>query len=378
VKVPFLDLKAAHAPLLAEINEAIGDVIAASAFAGGPFVEIFEDAFARYCGSPYAVGVSNGTDALTVVLRALDIGPGDEVITVPNSFIATAEAISAVGARPVFVDVDAETYTMDPGALEGARTARTKAVIPVHLFGQPADLDPIWEFAWKHGLSIVEDAAQAHGAKYKGKPVGMLSDAAAFSFYPGKNLGAFGEAGAVITHNAALARKIEILRDHGQLRKYEHAFVGSNYRMDGIQAAVLRVKLRYLDKGNGLRRAAARYYTEHFAGIPDLVTPVAAPYVDSGDRVYHVYALRLRNRDEVARLLAANGIATGIHYPTPIHLTEAYRFLGYREGAFPVAERCAREFLSLPLYPELTEAQLAAVVRAVKEAVTATAGLVPA
>jgi dTDP-4-amino-4,6-dideoxygalactose transaminase len=298
------------------------------------------------------------------------------VITVPNSFIATAEAISAVGATPVFVDVDAETYTMDPGALAGARTARTKAIIPVHLFGQPADLDPIFAFAREHGLLMIEDAAQAHGATYKTLPIGWLSDAVTYSFYPGKNLGAFGEAGAVVTGNADLARKIEILRDHGQTRKYEHALVGSNYRMDGIQAAVLRVKLRYLAEGNRRRRAAARYYTEHLAGVPGLATPVEDPAIDS--HVYHVYALRLRNRDEVARILAANGIATGIHYPTPIHLTEAYRFLGYREGDFPVAERCAREFLSLPMYPELTEAQLAAVVRAVEEAVTAAAGLIPA
>jgi dTDP-4-amino-4,6-dideoxygalactose transaminase len=376
MNVPFLDLKAAHAPIREQLSVAIQEVIERAAFAGGPFVEAFEKEFARFCGDDYAVGVSNGTDAITVTLRALDIGPGDEVITVPNSFIATAEAISAVGATPVFVDVDAETYTMDPGALAGARTARTKAIIPVHLFGQPADLDPIFAFAREYGLYVIEDAAQAHGATYKTLPIGWLSDAVTYSFYPGKNLGAFGEAGAVVTGNAELARKIEILRDHGQTRKYEHALVGSNYRMDGIQAAVLRVKLRYLAEGNRRRRAHAHYYTEHLAGVPGLATPVEDPAI--GSHVYHVYALRLRNRDEVARILAANGIATGIHYPTPIHLTEAYRFLGYKPGDFPVAEACAREFLSLPMYPELTEAQLTAVVRAVKEAVTAAAGLIPA
>jgi len=242
IKVPFFDLKAQHAPLREEINTAIQEVIDSSAFAGGPFVARFEADFAAYCECPHAIGVGSGTEALWLVLLALGVGEGDEVITVPNTFMATAEAITHCGAMPVFVDVDELTYTMDPAALEKAVTARTKAVIPVHLFGQPADMDPILGVARKHGLFVVEDACQAHGAEYKGRKVGALSDAACFSFYPGKNLGAFGEAGAVVTNNAELQEKIRILRDHGQVRKYHHTMIGWNCRMDGIQAAVLRIK----------------------------------------------------------------------------------------------------------------------------------------
>src|SRR5262249_13443929 len=247
---PFLDLKAHHAPMMDEFNGAIRQVIESSAFAGGPFVETFEKEFAAYCGSKYAIGLGNGTDALWLTLLALGIGQGDEVITVPNTFIATAEAITYCKARPVFVDVDETTFTMDPAELEKRFTERTKAIIPVHLFGQPADMDPILEFACAHGLFVIEDAAQAHGAEYKGRKAGTIGDAACFSFYPGKNLGAFGEAGAVVTSNAELRKKIQNLRDHGQRRKYYHTLMGWNCRMDGIQAAVLSIKLRHLNKAN--------------------------------------------------------------------------------------------------------------------------------
>src|ERR1700732_2176123 len=271
MKVPFLDLKSHHAPMLEEINGAIREVIDSAAFAGGPFVTRFEEEFADYCDSKNAIGVGSGTEALWFALLALGVGPGDEVITVPNSFMATAEAITYCGATPVFVDVDERTYTMDPIGLEQAVTPRTKAIIPVHLFGQPADMDPILEFARHRGLVVIEDACQAHGAEYKGRRVGTLGDAACFSFYPGKNLGAFGEAGAVVTGNAELQEKIRILRDHGQVRKYHHTMIGWNSRMDGIQAAILRVKLRYLERGNQLRRSHAAHYTQALGGIEEVV-----------------------------------------------------------------------------------------------------------
>jgi dTDP-4-amino-4,6-dideoxygalactose transaminase len=365
MKVPFLDLKSHHAPLLDEINAAIQEVIESGAFAGGPFVVGFESDFAAYCDCPHAVGVGSGTEALWLALLALGIGPGDEVITVPNTFIATAEAITYCGATPVFVDVDERTYTMDPAALEKAITARTKAIIPVHLFGRPADMDPILEVARAHGLFVVEDACQAHGAEYKGRKVGTLGDAACFSFYPGKNLGAFGEAGAVVTHNADLQQKIRIFRDHGQIRKYYHSMVGWNCRMDGIQAAVLRIKLRHLERANQLRGSHAAHYDRALDGVGEVITPARTAGVR---HVYHIYAIRVQDRDEVMRFLAKNGIGCGVHYPIPIHLQEAYRSLRYERGAFPIAERCAEEFVSLPMFPELTPAQVEMVAQAVKEA----------
>jgi dTDP-4-amino-4,6-dideoxygalactose transaminase len=362
--VPFLDLRAHHAPILDEINSAIRDVIASSAFAGGPFVVDFESDFASYCDASYAIGVGSGTEALWLSLLACGVGSGDEVITVPNTFMGTAEAITYCGATPVFVDVDGRTYTMDPARLEEAITSKTKAIIPVHLFGQPADMDPILAIARKHGLFVLEDACQAHGAEYKGRKAGTLGDAACFSFYPGKNLGAFGEAGAVVTQDTELQDKIRILRDHGQVRRYHHKVVGWNGRMDGIQAAVLRVKLRYLDKGNQLRRSHAAHYGRALADIEEVIRPVEAPNVR---HVYHVYAIRVPDRDEVMRFLAKKGIGCGVHYPVPVHLQEAYRSLGYKRGAFPIAERCAAEFVSLPMYPELTTAQMQMVVQGVKE-----------
>jgi dTDP-4-amino-4,6-dideoxygalactose transaminase len=352
--------------MLEEINGAIREVIDSAAFAGGPFVARFEEEFAAYCDSKYAIGVGSGTEALWLVLLAMGIGPGDEVITVPNSFMATAEAITYCGAKPVFVDVDERTYTMDPARLEQVVTARTRAIIPVHLFGQPADMDPILEFARMRGLFVVEDAAQAHGAAYKGRKVGTLGDAACFSFYPGKNLGALGEAGAIVTNNTELDQKIRILRDHGQTRKYHHSMIGWNGRMDGIQGAILRIKLRHLERGNQLRRLHAADYDAALQGAEEIVVPFCPSNLTP---VYHIYAIRVQNRDEVMDSLAEKGIGSGVHYPVPIHLQEAYRSLGHGQGSFPIAEKCAAEFVSLPMFPELTSEQQDYVVQGVKEAV---------
>jgi dTDP-4-amino-4,6-dideoxygalactose transaminase len=365
MRVPFLDLSAHHAPLRDEISAAIEEVIDSGAFAGGPFVTRFEETFAAYCDCQYAVGVGSGTDALWLALLASGVGPGDEVITVPNTFMATAEAITYCGAKPVFVDIDALTYTMDPALLEDSITSRTKAVIPVHLFGQPADMDPIVEIARSHSLVIIEDAAQAHGAEYKRRRVGSLGDAACFSFYPGKNLGALGEAGAVVTDDLELHRKICTLRDHGQVRKYLHTMIGWNARMDGIQAAVLGLKLPHLAKGNELRRLHASRYDAAFKEVEQLMTPFVAPYAY---HVYHIYAVRVQRRDEIVALLAKMGIACGIHYPVPIHLQHAYQSLRYEAGAFPVAETAARQLISLPMFPELTSGQVEIVAAALSEA----------
>ena len=368
MRVPFLDLASHHAPLRAEISTVIEEVIDSGAFAGGPFVADFEEDFAAYCDCRHAIGVGSGTEALWLALLASGVGPEDEVITVPSTFMATAEAITYCGAKPVFADIDERTYTMDPAGLEEAISPRTKAIIPVHLFGQPADMDPILEIARSHGLVVIEDAAQAHGAEYNGRRAGSLGDAGCFSFYPGKNLGAFGEAGAVVTNDHVLQEKIRILRDHGQAQKYHHTMVGWNARMDGIQAAVLRVKLRHLERGNELRRAHASQYDRALKGIEQLVTPFEAAYAR---HVYHIYAIRIRERDEVIKFLVEMGIACGIHYPIPVHLQEAYQSLGYQAGAFPIAERAAREFISLPMFPELTSAQVEMVTEAINEAVTA-------
>jgi dTDP-4-amino-4,6-dideoxygalactose transaminase len=366
IKVPFLDLRSQHAPLREEFDRAIREVIDRSAFAGGPFVAKFEEDFATYCNCQNAIGLGSGTEALWLTLLALGVGTEDEVITVPSTFMATAEAITYCGAKPVFVDVDERTYTMDPTELEKALTVKTKAVIPVHLFGQPAEMDSILQFAHKHGLFVIEDAAQAHGATYKGRKAGSLGDAGCFSFYPGKNLGAFGEAGAVVTNNFALQEKIRVLRDHGQVRKYHHTMVGWNCRMDGIQAAVLSIKLRHLERGNQLRRVHALQYNQAFEGVDDLVMPSEATYAR---HVYHIYAIRVQDRNEVMRDLEEKGIGCGVHYPVPIHLQEAYRNLGYSRGAFPVSERTAGEFISLPMFPELTEAQIQFVAEAVKDSI---------
>ncbi len=363
--VPFLNLHAGNSALRDELCHAMQAVVEAGAFAGGPFVETFEDAFAAYCGVSHAAGVGNGTDALWLALLAMGVGPGDEVLTVPNTFFATAEAISLTGAVPVFVDVDADTYTLDPACLAGALTSRTRAIIPVHLYGQSADMAPIMEFARAHGLYVIEDAAQAHGAHYRGHAMGTLGDAACFSFYPSKNLGAFGEAGAVVSNRADLIAQIKILRDHGQPRKYEHAVRGWNARMDGIQAAVLSVKLPHLDAANAARQRHAARYRELLQDQNTVRLPGIAEYAR---HVYHVFAVRCPLRDRVMQTLTAQGIGCGIHYPVPLHLQRAYAELRLGPGSFPVAERCAAEELSLPMFPELADEQIQFVCEALQAA----------
>ena len=374
MNVPFLDLKAQYAAIKDEIHAAIAEVMESTAFAGGPFVAGFEQEFAGFCGCKHAIGVGNGTDALWLSLLALGVGPGDEVITVPNTFIATAAAITYCGAKPVFVDVDPKTYNMDPNKLEDCLkkrpspnasrlTPRLKAIIPVHLFGQTADMDPILDIAGAHGLHVVEDACQAHGAEYKGRKAGTMGDTGCFSFYPGKNLGAYGEAGAVVTNDDAVAEKIRMFRDHGQAKKYHHNVIGWNARMDGIQGAVLNVKLKYLTGWNESRREHAREYTRLLSPAVDVIGPREA---DDAKHVFHIYAVRTGQRDRLMTALAEQGISCGIHYPVPIHLQDAYNGLGLVRGSFPVAEKCAEEFLSLPMFPELTNGQIAYVVDKLK------------
>ena len=366
-RVPYLDLDAHHAPRKAEFLEAIGRVIDSGAFAGGAEVEQFEKEFANYCESRFAIGVGSGTEALALALTAFGIGPGDEVITVPMTFIATAEAISSVGAIPIFIDIDEETFTLDPGGLEKVLTPATKAIIPVHLFGQCADMDPINAFAQEHQLTVIEDAAQAHGALYKGARAGSLGDAGCFSFYPGKNLGAFGEAGGVTTDRDDISGRIRMLRDHGQAKKYYHDEIGCNGRMDGIQAAVLGIKLRSLDQNNRLRQNCAALYDEALGKIESLSLPLSKR---SEEHVRHIYPIRTPRRSATIAALENAGIGYGIHYPVPVHLQKAYRYLGYQSGDFPVSERCAEEFLSLPMYPELTEDMVARVADTLKIALS--------
>lgn len=358
--IPFLNLRAQHDPLRAEMMSAIEAVIDSSAFAGGPFVAQFEEEFATFCGTRRAVALGSGTEALWLALVALGIRAGDEVITVSATFMATAEAISTCGATPVFVDIDPHTCTMDPGQLEAAITSRTRAIIPVHLYGQMADMDPIMEIARRHNLFVVEDACQAHGAEYKGRKAGSIGHAGCFSFYPGKNLGALGEAGALVTNDTALAGEVAMLRDHGQHTKYHHSRIGWNARMDGIQGAVLSLKLRTLPQGNALRRSHARTYDYLLAEVPDLTLPLVAAY---SVPVYHLYVIQLDRRDDVLREMGRRGISCGIHYPKPVHLQAAYAGLRRGAGSFPVTERLAQRALSLPMFPELTPSQLGTVVR---------------
>jgi dTDP-4-amino-4,6-dideoxygalactose transaminase len=349
-QVPFVDLAAQYGAIAEEIDEAIAIVLRRADFILGQDVRLFENEFAAFCEAGYAVGVDSGTSALELALRAFGIGPGDQVITTANTFIATAFAISDSGATPVLVDVDPQTYTMDISELERAITARTKAIMPVHLYGQPADMDPILEIAQRHRLVVIEDACQAHGAKYKGKRVGSLGHAAAFSFYPAKNLGAYGDGGMVVTNDERVAESVRMLRDYGQREKYRHVLRGYNHRLDTLQAAVLRVKLQHLDAWNAARCQHAQLYSELLADSP-LVMPTEADYAQS---VYHLYVIRVERRDELRAYLHDRDISTGIHYPVPVHLQEAYRDLGYRRGSFPVTEEYADRILSLPMYAELT------------------------
>jgi dTDP-4-amino-4,6-dideoxygalactose transaminase len=357
VVVPFVDLKAQYVSIKAEVNAAIQGVLDSCQFTLGSEVGKFEEEFAAFSGASLGIGVNTGTSALHLALLAADIGPGDEVITVPFTFVATVAAIRYTGATPVLVDIDPVTFNMDPAAVEAAITPRTKAIIPVHLYGQPADMDPIVAIARKHGLVVIEDACQAHAAEYKGRRVGSLGDMACFSFYPGKNLGAYGEGGMVVTNNPAYARTIRMLRDWGAEKKYQHVLKGYNFRLEGIQGAVLRVKLKYLEKWTEARRAAAARYEAMLAGS-GIRTPVALP---ENRHVYHVYAIRSPNRQAWQEVLTANGVQTGIHYPIPVHLLPAHADLGYRAGQFPHAEAAANEVLSLPMFPEITEAQIAKV-----------------
>lgn len=323
-------------------------------FVLGPEVAAFEERFADYCSASHCSAVSSGTSALHLALLAAGVGPGDEVITVSMTFVATTAAVLYSGAKPVFVDVDPVTWTMNPALIEAAITPRTKAILPVHLHGLMADMDPIMEIARRHGLIVIEDAAQAHGAEYKGRRAGSIGDFGCFSFYPGKNLGAYGEGGAVVTGQPELARKVSLLRDWGQETKYNHVVAGYNYRMDGIQGAVLNVKMNYIEPWTEARRSVAAQYDRLLAKLP-----VARPRPPAHSRhVYHVYALGLPRRDEVLSALQEAGIGVGIHYPVPVHLQKAYASLGYRAGDFPITERLANQFLSLPIYPELRSEQV--------------------
>jgi len=355
MKVPFLDLKAQYNTIKDEIQTAINDVIEKTAFAGGPFVAQFEKEFAAFNACKHAVACGSGTDALWLALFALGVGKGDEVITVPNTFIATAEAITYCGAEPVFVDVDDKTCTMDPALIEKVITKKTKAIIPVHLFGQPADMDPIMAIAKKHNLFVIEDACQAHGAEYKGKKAGNIGDAGCFSFYPGKNLGAYGEGGATVTNNDEAAARMQVFRDHGQPKKYYHDVIGWNARLDGIQGAILSVKLKYLQQWNDARRSHAKRYNELLAGVNGVILPTEADYAK---HVYHIYAIRVQNRDALMNDLTEKDIGSNIHYPVPIHLQKAYEYMNLKNNAFPVAEKIASELVSLPMFAELTDNQI--------------------
>ena len=360
--IPMVDLKAQYQSIKGEIDAAIAHVLETSQFVLGKDVAEFEQDFARYTGAAHAIGVNSGTSALHLALLAAGIGPGDEVITVPFTFVATTAAVGYTGAKPVFVDIDPVSFTMDPKGVEAAITPRTKAIMPVHLYGQPADMDPILEVARRRNLILIEDAAQAHGARYKGRPVGSIGDIGCFSFYPGKNLGAYGEGGAVVTNHPEFNRTIRMLRDWGAESKYQHVLKGYNYRLEGIQGAVLRVKLPHLDAWTRARQAHAARYNQLLEGA-GVQTPQAMAY---GEHVYHVYAVRTTQREALQKALHEQGVQSSIHYPTPIHLLPCYSELGHRAGDFPHAEQAANEVLSLPMYPELNESQIQTVAEAVR------------
>jgi dTDP-4-amino-4,6-dideoxygalactose transaminase len=377
--IPFIDLPAQHKALEEELLEVFRDALKSAAFIGGHQVEEFEKEFAAFCGTKYCVGVNSGTDALRFALIAAGIGPGDEVITVPNTFIATAEAISQVGATPLFVDIDEQTYNMDPNKLEdylkvcnlqSAVCNRPKAIIPVDLYGQPANMDSILEIAERHNLMVISDACQSHGAEYLSQKAnrwlkaGSMAFAAAFSFYPGKNLGACGEGGAVTTNDKTIAEKIKMIRDHGQAQKYYHDIEGYNGRLDAMQAGFLRIKLKHLSEWNEGRRQNAHRYNEFLNNQDGVITPHEPSWAKA---VYHLYVIRHQKRDGLQKYLSEKGIATGIHYPIPIHLQNAYSHLGYREGRFPVSEKVSKEILSLPMYPELTADQQEYIVEKISE-----------
>jgi dTDP-4-amino-4,6-dideoxygalactose transaminase len=356
--IPFLDLKAQYQQMKPEIDAAVLRAIDSAQFVLGPEVAAFEERFASYCNVRHCVAVNSGTSALHLALLAAGIGPGDEVITVSMTFVATTAAILYSGATPVFVDVDPVTWTMNPSLIEAAITPRTRAILPVHLHGLMADMDPIMEIARRHDLVVIEDAAQAHGAEYKGRSAGSIGDLGCFSFYPGKNLGAYGEGGAVVSNHSEFAQRVFSLRDWGQESKYNHVLHGYNYRMDGIQGAVLNVKMNYIEAWTEARRSVASYY-DHLLEKHRCRRPAPPPH---SRHVYHVYAVGLAQRDEAQKALQAAGIGVGIHYPVPVHLQKAYAGLGYRAGDFPITELLANQFLSVPIYAELRPEQVSEVV----------------
>jgi dTDP-4-amino-4,6-dideoxygalactose transaminase len=364
MQIPLVDLRAQYATIKSEVLVAIENVLDGMQLFLGPQTRLFEENFAAFCGTKHGVSVSNGTDALVLALRACQIGPGDEVITVANSFIATIEAIALVGARPVLVDIEPETYMMDVEQLESVLTERTRAIIPVHLYGHPVDMRPVLAFAQRHGLRVIEDASQAQGSLYEGQPVGSFGDIGCFSLYYSKNLGAYGEAGVCVTNDAELAETLRMWRDHGSKVRYYHTILGTNGRMDEIQAAILNVKLPRLTQWNEARRAHAQVYTEQLRGIVEKV-PQAQSW---GTHCYYVYVVEVQDRDAFRQALEAEGIASGVHYPIPLHLQPACAEYGYQRGSFPVTERVAERIVSLPMYPELTTEQLMCVVAAVKKA----------
>jgi dTDP-4-amino-4,6-dideoxygalactose transaminase len=373
MKVPFVNLQAQHQPLQAEINAAMSRVFANTSFVLGEEVHKFEEEFAQYCGTSYAVGVDSGLSALKLALEAFGVGAGDEVIVPANTFIATAAAVSFVGARPVFVDVKPDTYNIDPDKIEAAITFRTKAIIPVHLYGIPADMDEIMALANKYNLVVIEDACQAHGAYYRGKRIGSLGHAAAFSFYPTKNLGAAGDGGALVTHDEKIAARIGAMRNCGQKEKYVHVDTPYNHRLDTLQAAVLRIKLRHLDEWNALRRQKATLYNRFLNGS-GVVTPVAPNYTIP---VWHLYVVRVANRAGLQAHLKDQDVGTALHYPLPLHLQPYYQSLGYQRGDFPVTEAYADQIVSLPMFPEISEEQLEYVAEAVKAFVASEELIVP-
>ncbi len=356
--IPFLDLKAQYQQIKPEIDAAVLRAIDSTQFVQGPEVAAFEERFASYCSSERCLAVNSGTSALHLALLAAGVGPGDEVITVSLTFVATTAAILYSGAKPVFIDVDPVTWTMNPSLIEAAITPRTKAILPVHLHGLMADMDPIMEVARRHGLVVIEDAAQAHGAEYKGRRAGSIGDLGCFSFYPGKNLGAYGEGGAVVTSQPEFARRISLLRDWGQESKYNHVMRGYNYRMDGIQGAVLNVKMNYIEAWTEARRSVASHYDRLMKNYP-FRRPTPPSY---SRHVYHVYAIGIDGRDDVLKSMQAAGVGVGIHYPVPVHLQKAYADLGYGVGNFPITETLANQFLSLPIYAELQPEQVSRVV----------------
>jgi dTDP-4-amino-4,6-dideoxygalactose transaminase len=365
MKVPLLDLKAQYAAIREEIRPVLDDVCDNQSFILGPHVKGFEEDAARYCGVRHAIGLSSGTDAILLALMALRIGPGDEVITTPFTFFATAGCVARVGATPVFVDIDPATYNIDPGRIEAAITPRTRAIIPVDLFGQLAEMNAIMALARKRGVAVIEDSAQSIGARHHGRRAGQLADLTTFSFYPSKNLGGFGDGGMIVTDDDRLAELCRILRVHGSEPKYYHKFIGGNFRLDALQAAVLRVKLRHLDDWSEARRRNARRYDEMLAGA-DVVRPVTLTHNES---IYNQYTIRIRGarRDAVQRNLTEMGIGTEVYYPVPLHLQECFAYLGCKQGQFPESERAAAEVLSIPIYPELSEAQIQAVATAIRK-----------